>query len=396
MRCCGSKVLRTIGTYLSIILKPVAVFLCPQIKAKCLLDFTSTNKLFDEYRTVSHVIEQCSGWLLYLLFIVTALQVPLPRAFQIFQAPTYGSMGSVLVYLGAVGGFQIFIVRMWLYYTIRKNHSVENIGFMQLLNQLHPQSEEKIFFWTKCISISLTCSIYSLVSVHLTIEIYFWHDIYHLLFILYHAMTLVQAARTGPSDLLTLNAYAVTGCEAVLAQMEELRKSIAHLDQFAQPMFCILEQYSRVIMSVKQLNQLCEPTISEVLTLDGKLLVVPFGSMLFVLVMSPASDSSYVFKYISILAAGFFAFHGYLITVELAKVYSMSMKLSAEINSTLARNRQQHFSSVIQLRMILEDMSSSKSHLCARDTGRVTQMDVYDSIISTLSTLTLFFSLYYE
>lgn len=285
---------------------------------------------------------------------------------------------------------EIFIMRLWLYSLVRKYGSASEVKFIQLLAQLSEESHKKILYWSKIMAVQAVLSSYMFVLLFVGVELIIADDLWHFLAGMFHFITYLIAAQISISDVLILYVYAFTDCTIVLGQMKQLSEAVNKYGRSTEPMMNIMIRYARLIVSIKQLNSL-----SKTLMMASKLCVIPFGSMIIIIATCSVEDPlQFVFKMAELGIGIFYASHGYILIAMLSRVDSMSKRLNDQINSAIVRAEHPNSANVKCYNLILEDLSCSRSHLVAREFGgRVTQMDAFDSVISTLSTLTLLFSL---
>ena len=320
------KQIRTLAT-------SIALFWFPLLRAESLADCTSITNLFFEKRTIKALVQQIALLTTFSVFNVTALQLPVPATFWVLRAPTYGVMGYRTSILAAFATCQMVVVRIWLLFLIKKHRSVSNIGFLQLLKQLGTQSQAKILFWTKLISVSLTIFAYSFNVVHICIELLVSHNSWRYLFMSFYSIMIFVFMRASLNDVLVLYVYALAGCSVLLEQMKSMRSILKKCDHSSHNRFSVLQQYFFLIESIADLNPL-----SQFIVLVSELLIVPFGSMVFIFYSSPAEGLvQLLLKAIVISAASVYAFHGYTLIIVFAKVDTMSKVLYADINSVVAR-----------------------------------------------------------
>ena len=389
MRDVFASLIRTMRNQIRTMATSIALFCFPLLRAESLADCTSITNLFFEKRTIQALIQQFALLATFSIINVSALQLPVPATFWVLRAPIYGVMGYRTSVLAAFATLQTLAVRIWLFMLIKKHRSVSNIGFLQLLKQLGTQSQAKILFWTKLISVNLATVAYLYNVIHICIELLVSHDLWRYLFISFHAIMIFMFMRASLNDVLVLYVYGLAGCSTLLEQMKSLRGILKEYDHFAHSKFSVIQQYFFLIESITHLNPL-----SKFIVLASELLVVPFGSMIFIFSSSPAEGIvQLTLKAVILTAASVYALHGYLLIVVFAQVNTMSKVLCADINSVIARRRKLTWYEVKQLLLIIEDSSSSRSNMIIHEySGSVTQMDAFESITSTLSIMTLLFT----
>lgn len=360
------------------------MFLFPLLQAKSLVDLALVNRIFDEYKTIGSYPHRISLLLVLSVYVVQVLRLPLPESMKILRTSVYGSCGWQMAVVGTLASCQVLVLRVWFYVIIRRHLSIERIAFVQLMRKLDLEAEKKVHFLAKLISLNVMTNSYIFALVLFCTELYFSIGIWHGLFISFHFATLFCVATSASNDVVILYVYAFAGCNSVLNQMKQLLKTVKYHPHLISTLSC---QYEMAVQSVQQLNSL-----TRFLVLVNELLVVPLGSMCFMLLSTPTDDlQASVFKMSTLAAVTVFVVPGYLLTAKLAQVDEMRKKLYTECNSSIARRG--NSSIVSHLKVISEDASCLRSHLVLREfSGRITQRDTLDNILSTLSIVMLFFS----
>ena len=371
-------------------MKYIFYLLFPLTEAEFLLDLARIFDLFTQYKTLGPCINQLTSATLYFLTWMTVLQSPMLVELQPLKTSIYGSLGYLFAVCTLLGFSEIACLRVWLYTIIRKHRLMENIEFIQLLQNLDRKTARDVLYWSKFLSVNFTCGAYAFVSIFIGFELVIAEDFFQFAVGLFHLALYFHVSRVAQCDVIALYAFALAGCEVVLGQTKHLRHSVSVYGQFLDPMFAILGHYYKLVESVRQLNSL-----SRTLMLASKQLVIPLVSVAFFLVATPANDLfSILFKLVALNVAIVYAIHGYILIAALSRVDTMSKRLYIEINSLIARKKHTNLANALRLNLILQDLSSHKSHLVAREFGgSISQMDAFNSAISTLSVLTLLFSL---
>lgn len=247
----------------------IVAFLFSILESQSLPDMAA--RLFGKYKTISFWVNQLSVLIIYLVYTSRAFQLSLPETLQILRASVYGPTGHRMAVVGALAHCQISAFWAWFSAIIRKYRSIDNIGFMQLLGKMKQDSQEKMHFLTKLVSINTAISCYSFALVFTGIEFYFASSIRHCWFILLAQCSLFLAARYAPNGVIVVYVYAIAGCNTVLDQMKQWLEFVEN-----HPHLEALYHYKEVVQSIKQLN-----VLTKFIVLTSKMLVVPFGSMFF-------------------------------------------------------------------------------------------------------------------
>lgn len=370
--------------------KVILFQLFPLLTADSLIDLASAGKSFDEYKTTKSRIGRIIVVAIFSFIILTAFRPPFLLFLQIQRSPDEDPLRYQTVICATFAVIEMLSIRIWLFLIIREARSIENIHFLQFLTQLNQESEKTILLWTKIVSTQLNSSALIIGALFFWVEISITHNNWYIFVSLIHMFMILYALRISPNDILIPYVYAFSICKVVLDQMDHLTQLVAQFDHFAQPMFAVLTQYSLLTESIRHLNSLCG-----YLMLSSKIFVIPFGSLVFVVAATPTEGSSmFIFKIIILTGLVVYPLHGYLLTAALSQVDTVSKRFYSQTHSVIVRRKGHNLSDVLRLKLILEDLSSSSSRLAVREfSGKVTQMDTFDSVILTLSLLTLLFAL---
>lgn len=155
---------------------------------------------------------------------------------------------------------------------------------MLLINQLDEESSRTLVRRGKVFSILYTFTVYTFVTLLLVNDCSVAEDFWHSLIAVTHFLIFIHVGRIGPNDIFVLYIYVFIGCRVVMEHLTQLRLAVNQYEQFTQPMFFILEKYSRLITSISQLNSL-----SRFLILLSKLLVYPIASTVIFISTAPSN-----------------------------------------------------------------------------------------------------------
>ena len=363
--------------------------LFPLTRAKSLVDLASCNQLFDDYRTFRSWMQRLCTLVFHAMYLLRAVKASFLYDLQVLRSPAHGPLGYLLAVCTGLGCIELIILRVWLYFLSRKYQSMEKVKFIQLVKQLNKDTHDKMLFWTKFVSVQSTCSSFNFVSFIMGIQIFNAVDMKERIAGILLLAVNYCSVRILLSDVLILYIYSVAGFNVVLCHMNALSQAVSQYNQFSRPMFAILRQYKCLTESIEQLNSLSRP-----LVLASEILVIPLASTVFLISATPSHDlAASIMKASGILMGIIYSLHGYFLIAILSRVETNSKKLHSQICSTIFTNTHGHWEQVVKLTHILEDIPSDRSHLVVREFGgKVTQMDVFDSAISTLNTSILLIS----
>ena len=84
--------------------------------------------------------------IIYLVYATRAFQLSLPETFQILRAFVSCPTGQRMAVVGTLTHCQMVAAWVWFHLVIRMYHSIDNIGFMQLLKQLRPKCHNEMLY----------------------------------------------------------------------------------------------------------------------------------------------------------------------------------------------------------------------------------------------------------
>ena len=355
-------------------------------KAKSLVDLASRNQLFDDYRTFRSWMHQSCIFLFHAMYLLRAVNAPFLYDLQALTSPAFGPFGYLSALGVSISSVELIILRIWLYLLTQKYQSMEGVKFIQLIKQLDKDTHDKMLYWTKVVSVLSLCASFNAASFWVGIQISNVDDLRQKIVGILLLAINYYCARIVLSDVLILYIYSMAGLHVVLCHMNALSQVVSQYNQFSYPMFAILLKYKCLIESIEQLNSLSRP-----LVLASEILVIPVASTVFLISATPSHDlATSIMKASGIILGVIYVLHGYFLIAILSQVETNSKNLHSQICSAIVNNTHGHWEQVVRLTQILEDISSHRSHLVVREfEGKVTQMDVFDSIISTVNTMVL-------
>lgn len=147
------------------------------------------------------------------------------------------------------------------------------------------------------------------------------------------------------------------------------------------PIGQIQHEYKQLIQTVSDVNQLIK-----LLMLQNNLLIVPFLSTIIVISISQTHNAvQLIIKWSIFVPASVYALRGIILTAVLANIDFKSKNLYKEIASSITRGHVKHINSKRRLQWMMEDLSCNRNQLLMREyTGKVTQMDVCESLIGVM------------
>ena len=149
----------------------------------------------------------------------------------------------------------------------------------------------------------------------------------------------------------------------------------------------IIKQYHVVLETINDANKLVK-----FLMFGVNILIVPFISSLIIITISQTETHvQTAVKWLLFFPASVYSIRGVILTSVLATIDLESKTLYRENLSQIARGNIKHPQTKLVMLTIMEDLSSSKSHLLMKEYGgSVTQMDVFEFIIGVMQFTMLF------
>lgn len=363
----------------------------PVARVKTFSDLIELNKLFDDYKSVSSLLKHLVTSGTHLMTILGGFQLKILTEMHPLAYKSLGDIGERVITFGAIVVLEILTHRFWLYRMTRRFHVASQVPFVKLLSQVEEDVARKYVKYTKvmCLELNMTALIFNLIMAGS--EIRYAQSIWGVVRNIYFFFGFFFVVRMGITDTIILYSLATAGYEAVVSRIKALKQRIVEYNEYPDMTFDIREGTLEWISSVKKLN-----SITKILMSSNDALVVPLGSGAIFLIMTPEQELiNRVAKYIVLLAIIAYSIRGYILVAMLSRVDTMSKDVYSMITSTIVRAKHNSIADILRLRYILEDMACVRSQVVVREfTGRVTQMDVFNSIISTVSTLTLLCSFY--
>ena len=366
-------------------------FLFPVIHSHSLNDLLYTNVLFDNYKTPSSWFQHIFVSITYLMTMVSGFRIQIAVDFHPLSARSLGEVGDRVITFGAFVCMEIIIHRIWLYMLIHKYHKVEQVPFVKLLHKIDNNLDKSILKFIKVISSEVQLGGYGFQTIMLVTECLNSKDICQFMVSVFYYIGFIQVIRMGITDSMILYTLTAAGFEVIKTQMDSFEKSIDDYKDYPCNTYDLMDHYYEMVLSIEQLN-----SITKILMSSNDITVIPCGSAVIFLMLVPDSNPVYVAaKYIVLGAIIVFTLRGYILVAMLSYVDTRAKRIYLNINSIIFRVKRRRLIDIYRLKLIMEDIACIKSHVVVREfSGRVTQMDVYNSIISTISFLTLLFSFY--
>lgn len=155
------NLLSKIGLFLTNVIKYILNFLFPINKQFGLMSCAHSFFIFEDYKSKKKLIEISLTLLTYFMFIVIQLDGQFIPQLRLLRSPFFGKIGNIFSKLPIFVSAEIIIIKISIFYLIKKYKSVEKISFIQSVEKLNQQEINKIFKITKLIIISTVVPILS-------------------------------------------------------------------------------------------------------------------------------------------------------------------------------------------------------------------------------------------
>lgn len=321
----------------------------------------------------------------YFMYIFIQLDGPFITQLRLLRSPFFGKIGKTLARGAVFVIAEIIVIKILMFNLTRKYKLAEKIPFIQLIKELDPIEEKKIFKFTKLIIISSAASIYSAYVLMITIESINAIDLEHVLSIVIWAGIFIHFARTGIDYVPILYSITIGGFQIVSNQMDQLSITLqdGNCGQF-------ILSYLNYIRKVEKLN-----SITKMLLFVNNLLTIPSASAILFMFTLPADGLILTFYKMSIISCGtIYLTRGYLVTAYFSQINYKCKRIHSDINSSIARGKVNNLFHRKLLLLIAEDIASPKSHTAVREyNSTVTLMDTFNTIFASVSFVMLLFSL---
>lgn len=374
----------------SAIFRKCLLFLFPLARAKTLIDFAIIQKLFN-YKDKSSLLV-IYPLLLFCMFttFLSAIHAPILVHLQPFRSPILGLIGQFKCIASVFTISESVIIRFWLFHHLRKASSIDAIAFVHLLQNLHTKAHDAIVARVKFVSAQTLLGGYILNVVASIPMIMGAQNEWEIYMALAHLTIVLIIARNIMNDPTIIYNFAIAGSVVVTGQMEELKCALIEYRESRVSMVRVLAVYWKLVRSIKQLN-----SITRVIMASSSLCALPMCSCVIFIALLPNETVVYnIVKYTISVSAFILTVRGYFLVAVLSQVDTQSKKVHSMITCILARGEHGGHNDSSRLQLIIEDLSSLRSHLVLREaTSSVTQMDFYRTVSSGVSLVTLFFSL---
>lgn len=352
-----------------------------------LIDHSCLELLFEKYDNCKSVTLNIIMYLIVLAIMWTGYEIPFFNEYKLFSSNHYKRIGVLMCAGQSFIGIELIILRVWSFIMIKKHQSAEHIEFISMMRKLEEKDHKTTLFFLKLASILINTSGIFGHSLMLIIDSYYSNNILKHAVNSFYVLGYIILIRNGARCVLFMFAYSLAGFKIVLKQVNKLNSQVT-VDTFEINQ--VLYLYDNLTSSVSQMTPL-----TQILMSTSNLLVIPTFSVLVIFSITPAPVMSLlILKNILLITGVTYSVRGYFLVAIMSIIESESKKLILNINSIIARGFCKNIEHLKRLNMILEDISSHKSRIIIHEfNSPVNQMDFYNSIISTASTVTLIFSL---
>lgn len=381
--------LKTLKVKFKKIVENVIHFLFPLNAANSLIDNSCLELLFDKYDNVKSIIVNSFIFWIVFIVILTGYKVPILERYKPFSSFVSNGLQDLICATQSFTAIELVILRIWFFIMIWKHRSPENIQFVLMLKKLEQNDEKIILFSLQVATFILNfCAIFCHWLVLFLDFCYSDGPSFFIIFLV-NSTGYFFLVRDACRGVLIMYAYSLAGFKIV---NDQIKKLIYQVTVYPSAMNQVLYMYESLTTSAAQLTLL-----TKILMSTCNLLVVPTFSFIVILAITPTTSYFALIARVLIAVSGLvYLARGYYLVAVMSIIDSKSKKLYSNINSVIARDLCSNIEQVKRLNIILEDISCKKSRIIIHEyNSPINQMDVYNSIISTASTVALIISLTY-
>lgn len=383
----SSSQLTMLKVYFHKICMRIAKVFFPFIEMKSLLEFSSNEYLFEKFTKPKSFIKLFLLIFLVVMVVSSGLKIPITQQLRPFRSQAFAKIGPFIIINESFSSFEVAILHIWLFTLNRVGSPNENVHFVRLLNKLEPEDDKKILSWLKFILVQFGISSFTLHFNLMMYEAFTSTQILQSIVSIIYCASYYSAIQIFVRNVFILYFYCYAGFKVTLGQITKLKTMIERTDHSVDQM---INLYLNLLESISQLNYLSVKLLS-----NCNLLAIPNSSLLIMILITPMNGFIInSIKCLIVIISASFATRGYFLVSILSKIDGESKKLAKNIYSAISRNKFHHIDHVKQFLVILEDLSCERRLIVVRELNSpVTQMDVFNSIVSTVSLITLIFSL---
>ena len=369
--------------------KEIFYLFFPLTRAKSLVDLVKIEGVMGPYgmKSISGLL---FDFIVMLGCSLRALDLQLLLPLQPYR--TALDKTSRLETMGAsLAAFEIAMFRIWCYNILRKCGSLGEIDFIKMLDRLDAVTNAKMVYWSRIFCLEVALGGYILNLGMTLIQITYSSSVLEISVHVFYCVGFCHVCRTLLNDLVILYFYALSGSGVAMKLMNRLNDAVTRYGQEPLSILDILSSYFELIETVEQLNSL-----SKMLSLSANTLTLPMMALVILIATLPGTGLLFNFAKFSIVSGvTIFCLRGYILIGFLSQIDTENKKMRSLLHSMLARGHHAGVRHMYVLHHILEDVSSRNSRTVAREfNSALTQMDLFKSLMSTFSHITLFFSFY--
>lgn len=367
--------------------KNIIHLLFPLTNVRNLIGPTCLQSVFGKYDDLVSIVSNSMMFIMLIVILCTGYRIPIFDEYKPFKSDLFSKIGVLICAGQSFSATEIIILRTWTFFKVREYNSPENVPFVLMIKKLKSKDHKIILFCLQFASILVNTSGIFGHFIMLVIDSYHTNDTFKYIITCYYIIGYTLVIRNGARGVMIMFAYSVAGFRIVLSEIKELNRQ---MELYPSEINQVLRMYNDLTISIEQLTLLIK-----ILMLTSNLLVVPTFSFVVIIAITPVHDVfTFISQIIFIFAATLYSVRGYFLVAAMSKIASESKILMKKINSIIAGSSVQNTEHVIRLNMILDDVSCSRSRIIIHEfNSPINQMDVFHSIVSTISNVILIFTL---
>lgn len=369
-------------------IKSVLYFVFPLLKIKNFPQLLNSDLIFHNRCDVKAIITGIFTFLVYFELLISGFRVPLFKELHLLSEPVLGAIGRFIYFLASFAVCEVILVRIWIYFKLKKCKSAMKIDFIHLILEAKPSVHQKILFWLKMLFSKLQLGGYAACLILVIAEFSYADNLIKFCKSIFWLFGSFHLIRIGLQDVVILISFTFAGLNVLFDEINEmailLESSLTRISVNQ-----LVYKYLYYIKSITRMNGL-----TKYLLFVNNLFNIPFTSVI-LYSFSIRTDGSLqnISKFLAYIPAITYCFRVYMLTSILSKVDRESKQIYSDINSAIARGKSPNYNECRQLLLIMEDMASERNHFVIREyNDTVTEMDTFNNIVNTLSIAALYYS----
>ena len=369
--------------------------LFPLFYAKSMVDFIRINELFPNLKNRATILRMIFLLVGYFLIFICGMGLNLFAKYQPLIKGSIGEIGQRIAAAFSITFLELFIIRIWLIRIDGGRGSLEQVEFLLVLEEMREDKKEKwikrsrvaaLSLYIAVLSLNQPMTFYQLIALDLD-----WDD--QLIRVAWIIAAALMTRLTVP-DLPILYNVITASMVVIEDKAQDFLLQLGKLDstdESKNKISAVLDHYENLVRAVRRLNK-----FSNFIVTVGKGLAIPlFSAYMFVYLTPVATAFHAVVRYAATVTGVIYSVRIYVLIGHLSRMTCISNRIYNLCALKAARETSRERLFIVQkLTNIMQDVSAERNHLLFDEfAGKITPLDLVDSIVSTFSFLMLFASL---